>query len=365
MRPPLAPLVVLLAVLLAACAPAAPAAAPAARPASPAPAQEARGPAAAAATTAAPVTVRFGDIPSTSLAAVYIARERGYFREEGIEVHLEPFDTAESMIPALATDQLDVTGGGVNAGMFSAIARGLPIKIVAGISGNVPGMSSSALVVRKELIDSGRVRDYADLRGLRISLVSKTSGLGAEFYRVLDLGGLTEQDVDFKQLSFPDATIALTNGAIDAGILTEPFVARLVQSGAGVRWKGADEIYPDHQIPVLLYGPGFRERYPEAAVGFIKAYIRGARDYNAIMKSNDRTPVYQILTEYTPIKDLAIYPVMHPSGIHPDAALNVQSLEADQDLWARLGYIPQKADLQTAVDLQYWQEALRRLDGQR
>ncbi|MBX5490853.1 MAG: ABC transporter substrate-binding protein [Chloroflexi bacterium] len=369
MRPIYAPLVGLLAVLLAlaACAPAAPTATTRTEPAAGAPAagQTAVASSATATRAAEPVTVRFGDIPSTSLAAVYIARERGYFREEGIEVHLEPFDTAESMIPALATDQLDVTGGGVNAGMFSAIARGLPIKIVAGISRNVPGMSSSALVVRKELIDSGRVRDYADLRGLRIALVSKTSGLGAEFYRVLDLGGLTEQDVDFKQLSFPDATIALTNGAIDAGILTEPFVARLVQSGAGVRWKGADEIYPEHQITALLYGPGFRERYPEAAVGFIKAYIRGAREYNAIMNSDDRTPVYRILTEYTPIKDLSIYPVMHPSGIHPDAALNVQSLEADQDLWARLGYIPQKADLQTAIDLQYWQEALRRLDGQR
>lgn len=56
---------------------------------------------------------------------------------------------------------------------------------------------------------------------------------------------------------------------------------------------------------------------------------------------------------------------MHRSGIHPDAALNVQGLEADQDLWARLGYIPQKADLQTAIARQSWQEALRRLDGQR
>jgi NitT/TauT family transport system substrate-binding protein len=311
------------------------------------------------------VAIKFGDIPTTSHAAIYIAQARGYFHDEGLDVTLEIFDAAERMIPALATNQLDVAGGGINAGTFSAIGRGLPIKIVGGISRNEPGMSSSALVVRKDLVDSGRVRDYPDLRGLRISLVSPTSGLGAEFYRVLQLGGLTDQDVDLKQLSFPDAALALTNGAIDAGIMTEPFVARLTQADMAVRWKGADEIYPNHQITTLLYSPGFRERYPEAAVGFLVAYVRGAREYNAIMKSADRTPVYQILTEYTPIKDLSIYPLMHPSGIHPDAALNVQSLEADQDLWASQGHIAQKADLASAIDLQYLQAALGRLDGSR
>jgi NitT/TauT family transport system substrate-binding protein len=313
-----------------------------------------------------PVAIKFGDIPSTSLAAVYIANEHGYFREEGLEVALEPFDSAESMIPALATNQLDVSGGGVNAGMFSAIGRGLPLKIVAGISGNLPGMSSSALVVRRELIDSGRIRDYPDLRGMRISMVSLTSGLGAEFQRMLDFGGLTAGDVDVKILSFPDAALALTNGATDVAITTEPFVARLVQSNVGIRWKGADEIYPEHQITALLYGQSFRERHPEAAVRFLIAYIRGAREYNAIIKGGgDRTPLYQILTRYTPIKDLGIYPIMHPSGIHADAALNVQSLEADQELWASQGHITQKADLATAVDLQYREAALGQLDGPR
>ncbi len=311
-----------------------------------------------------PVNVSFGDIPSTSLAAVYIAQAHGYFEAEGLNVTLEPFANAESMIPLMAKNQLDVSGGGVNSAMFSAIGRGLPIKIVAGVSRNMPGMSSSAIVVRKELIDSGRVRDYADLRGLRISLVSATSGLGAEYYRVLEMGGLTEQDVDLKILSFPDAALALTNGAIDVGILTEPFVARLVQTGVGVRWKGADEIYPDHQITALLYSPGFRENH-EAAVRFLVAYIRGAREYNSIINSDDRTPVYEILAQYTPIKDLAMYSVMHPSGIHPDAALNVASLDADQNLWASQGHIQQKADLTQAVDLQYWEAALKRLDGNR
>ncbi|HZU07606.1 MAG TPA: ABC transporter substrate-binding protein [Chloroflexota bacterium] len=333
----------------------------------------ARGPGAEAERAAAPaaappnppVTVKFGDLPATSNAGIYIAQARGYFHEEGLEVVFETFDSFERSIPMLATGQIDAAGGGVNAAMFSAIGRGLPLKIVAGISRNEPGYSSSALVVRKDLIDTGRVRDYADLRGMRLSLLSKTSGLGAEFHRVLELGGLTEADIDLKLLPFPDAALALANGAIDASIMTEPFVARVVQSGVGVRWKGADEIYPWHQLTVLLYSPQFISNR-EAAVRFLVAYLRGARDYTAMIKGGeDPTPLYQILAEYTPIKDLSIYPVMRPSGIDPNGALNRESLEADQELWASQGHIPQRADLATAIDLQYLEAALQRLGGPR
>jgi NitT/TauT family transport system substrate-binding protein len=312
-----------------------------------------------------PVTVRFGNLASTSNAGIYLADERGYFKEEGLDVVLESFDTCDRTIPPLTTNQLEVSGCGLNAGVFSAIGRGLPLKIVAGISRNEPGFSSSGLVVRKELIDSGRVRDYADLRGLRIAVLSLTSGLGAEFRRVLERGGLTEADVDLKLLPFPDQALALANNAIDAAIMTEPFVARVVQQGIAVRWKGADEIYPEHQLTILLYSPDFAQRR-EAAVRFLVAYLRGARDYSAIMRGGgDRTPLYRTLAEYTPIKDLAIYPLMHPSGIHPDGAINLQSLEADQELWASEGHIQQRADLATAIDPNYLQEALRRLDGPR
>ncbi|HLH24330.1 MAG TPA: ABC transporter substrate-binding protein [Chloroflexota bacterium] len=384
--PPLRYLIAgLLVALLAACAPSAGAPASGAAPSGAAPAATSAGAAApptasagGAATTASggaapgaaahaplspPVAVKFGDLPATSNAGVYIALDRGYFQEEGLDVSLETFDSFERAIPPLATNQLDVAGGGVNAGMFSAMGRGLPLKIVAGISGN-GAYSSSALVVRKELIDSGRVKDYPDLKGLRIALLSKSSGLGAEYERLLQKGGFTENDIDLKLLPFPDATVAMSNGAIDAGILTEPFVAQLVRSGVGVRWKGAEEIYPGHQITAMLYGPDFAGRQ-EPATRFLTAYLRGARDYNALINSSDRTPLYEILAAHTPIKDMSIYPAMSPSNIDPNGTLNVDSLRADQDLWASEGFIEQPADFAKAVDLQYLQAAVQRLGPER
>ena len=53
------------------------------------------------------------------------------------------------------------------------------------------------------------------------------------------------------------------------------------------------------------------------------------------------------------------------AGIHPDAGLNIPSLESDQELWAAQGFVPQRADLATATDLQYLDAAVARLGPQR
>ncbi len=165
-------------------------------------------------------------------------------------------------------------------------------------------------------------------------------------------------------MPFADTPPALANGAIDVAVLTEPFVARSVQAGFAVRWKETAEIYPHHQLTVVLYSTAFARREPEAAVRFLVAYLRGAREYMAVITGDgDKTPMYRILAEYTPIKDLSIYPAMVPNYIHPDAEISLESLEADQALWVAQGHMPQPVDLSRAIDLQYLQEALRRLQS--
>src|SRR5215204_4215299 len=64
-------------------------------------------PAAAGASAAAPlIPVKVADIPNGSNAGVYIALDRGYFREAGLDVMLETFDVSEKAIPAIATNQV-------------------------------------------------------------------------------------------------------------------------------------------------------------------------------------------------------------------------------------------------------------------
>ncbi len=315
-----------------------------------------------ASTGPARTQLKVGYIASTISAGLFLGESRGYFAEEGLELELEPFDAGERMIPLLATDQIAVAAGGLSAGLYGALARGAELRVIAGMTTNEPGYSSTAIVVRKDLMDSGAIRDLADLRDRSVGLIAPTSSLAIDMSRALQSVGLSDTDVSWVLLPFPDQALALANGAIEVSILTEPFVATAVQTGIGVRWKGMDELYPHHQLTVLMYAPGFARDQPAAAERFLAAYLRGARDFvDAVKHGRDRSGVFRVLAEYTPIKDLSMYEHIVPSGIDPDGRLNRESMEADQDWYLARGYIREKIDLSRVIDLSYREAALQRI----
>jgi NitT/TauT family transport system substrate-binding protein len=312
------------------------------------------------------VPVRFADTGVGANAGIYVALKRGYFGDEGLDIELVPFDTADRVIPALATDQVDVAGAGIGAGLFNALARGIPVRIVAGQVVDEPGYYGAGLLLRKDLFDAGRVHEYADLRGLRLGLPSLSSSLGANLVRLLALGHLTAHDVEVTEVPPPELVAAMTNGAIDAALIQEPFSTRLVQAGTGVRWKRVGDIDPHHQATVLLYAPGFPLRTPDAATRFLVAYLRGTGDYVAAMLGGgDPVPIYETLAEYTAVKDLNLYAALAPNVYAPHGRPNRASLEADQELWVAQGRIAQRADLAAAVDTQYLEGALQVLGESR
>src|SRR3954449_3031140 len=57
-----------------------------------------------------------GDNPSLSGAPLYVALEKGYYREAGIDVQLEMSGTSSDMAVLLATNRLQVIGGALSAG---------------------------------------------------------------------------------------------------------------------------------------------------------------------------------------------------------------------------------------------------------
>src|SRR5881409_3647761 len=111
---------VLVVALIAACGPAA----------APSPSSTAVASAVPTATPAsAPVTVKFGQVGTISDAAIFIADAKGYFKEQGIALDLQTFQSAANMTTPLGTGELDAGGGAPSAGLFNAIGRGVNIRI--------------------------------------------------------------------------------------------------------------------------------------------------------------------------------------------------------------------------------------------
>jgi ABC-type nitrate/sulfonate/bicarbonate transport system substrate-binding protein len=229
-------------------------------------------------TTPALTTVKVAYLPIISNGPLFIAKEEGYFTQQGINVEFERSQSVAASLPLLISGDIAVSGGPLMPGLINSVAKGAHIRIVADKGRIAPGYcNSTALMVRKDLFDKGTIRRASDLKGLKF-MAASDQNYGV--YRALSLGNLTTNDVDLVNMDYPSGVIAFKNGAIDAGVLTEPYITQALNSNSAVVLVPAQDYYPD--FPYLLYyGPAFLDKNPELGKKFMVAYLQGVHQYNA------------------------------------------------------------------------------------
>ena len=319
-----------------------------------------------AAAPAAAQHITVGATSSTSDAPIFIADKKGYFRAEGLDVKVVNFRSAADMVAPLGAGQIEAGAGSASAGLYNAVARGIRIKIVADKASSPPGYGATKIMVRRDLIESGRYKGPSDLKGLRFAMnapgVSNTSTLNT----LLKSVGLKYSDVDTVDLPFPDHVVAFKNKSVDASASVEPGPAIAVRNGDAVIVKSDDEILPNHQIAVLLFSEDFALKRPEAARRFMRAYIRAVRFYNGALKNGrfqgpNADEVIAILSEATPVKSRDIYQAITPTGMNPDGRVNKTSLAYDLAFYGEQGLIKGPINLEEVVDLTFVEAVLKEL----
>jgi ABC-type nitrate/sulfonate/bicarbonate transport system substrate-binding protein len=332
----------------------------------PAPAPAGAAPPAAPPTeTPAPAltVVRGGQVAAVAYP-FYIGIDRGYYREQGIDLQFETFRAGSDMVPMLASGQLDVGQQAVVPSTFNAALRGLPIKAILDGSRAIPGQQSHAVLVRKELWDSGTIRTLPDLVGRRVATSSLPGGLMIDVDRGLRQYGHRIEDTDQVQLPFPDMPAALANGSIDVAVAVEPAISTALNQGAAAVLGWLSEYYPDHEIAVQVIGPSLVE-HPDLARRFVLAYLRGARDWNdAAVYGVGVEELAQLLSPYNrlpPEVNAALLRRRGLTSIDPDGRVNKESMAYDMNWYLERGYLERPVDLDQFVDHQYVDWAVARL----
>lgn len=314
------------------------------------------------------VRVRGAAVESIGNAGLYVALDKGYFVEQGLEVDLGRYPATDAYLAALATGELDFGTTDINAGLFNIMARGIDIRFVADRGSTPPGQGWIGWIVRADLAD--QIRDWADLRGRRIAISFEGAYQHPAVARSLERGGLTLRDVDLTLVPITEVNAALANRAIDATIALEPFNTIAVNNGWAVRWYGADAIVPNSQVVVMTFSQNFAGRR-DAAQRWLVAYLKGVRDYNtALRRGPNRAEIIEILTRQTPLKDATLWEqeprATAPSGvvwpaIDPDGRINVQSVQDDLDWFVREGLVRTPVDLNRYIDMSFADAAVAQL----
>jgi NitT/TauT family transport system substrate-binding protein len=305
--------------------------------------------------------VKVGSLGITADAPVFIAIEKGYFRERGIDVKLEPFASAAPAMAPLSTGEIQVVGGGIAPALFNAFARDFPVRVVAHRTRDVDGNSIDSLMIRSDL--KAGIRRLADLKGKKIAINAPGGALTYMVGKMLESDGLTLKDVELVYMSWPDMAPAFANKAIDAGAVVDPFVAQFEERGIAVTFKRAADVLrnPWWDVAVLLYNNDWARKNPRVATEFMAAYLKGARDMVDAMAGKNRAEIVDILVKHTRVKDRALYERMHWGYVDPNGAILKQSVRDQQDWYARQGLVPRKADLDEIIDERYVKAAIEKL----
>jgi NitT/TauT family transport system substrate-binding protein len=308
--------------------------------------------------------VSIGITNSATDVGFFIADKKGYFRDAGIAVTMTPFASAARMIAPLGTGQLDVGAGTVAAGLYNAAERGIRLRVVADKGSIADGYEYSTLLVRKDLVESGRYKTLADLRGLTIATAAQGSGSESSLNEALKKGGLKFADANVVYMGFPEQFAAFRNKGIDAGVTNEPTVTRIIREGLGVR-ASPQTIYPGQQTAVVLFSEGFAGRRA-LAQKFMNAYIHAVRDYNAALKDGrlagaNAGDIISILTEYTEIKTPETFATMTAFAVNPDGHVNIASLRNDLAFFRERRLVDGKVSVDQVIDQSFAEEAVRAL----
>jgi NitT/TauT family transport system substrate-binding protein len=288
--------------------------------------------------------VSVGTVGTNSDAAFYIADAKGYFKQAGLDVSLTQFDGAARMIVPLSKGDLDVAGGAAFAGLYNAAATGIAIKIVADRSRTDRNFNFQSLMVRKELVESGKFKSYADLKGKKVAIPLPGGSPMSTVNEAAKKGGLSFADIDKVYLPFPQQVAAFANGGIDASIMVEPFASLVVKNGSALRFASTEDFYPQDQIGMVFYAEKFARERREIGMRFMTAYVRAIRAYcDAVVdgrftKDAKGDEIVRILAAALKLAPEQVR-AAETQAINPDGRVNEASLRKDLDFFKAQGEV--------------------------
>ncbi len=149
----------------------------------------------------------------------------GYFKDEGLEPKITYLKGGTATAQALISKQVDFSTNSIDHA-FKAAAQGKDDLRMVVLMNQTPGM---VLVVDSRHKD--KVKNIADLKGMRLGVTSKGSATNMVLAFLLSKNGVSPDDVTIVKAGSSTFPPALKNGDIDGGIALEPFASTMVENG--------------------------------------------------------------------------------------------------------------------------------------
>ena len=294
-----------------------------------------------------------------SSAPIFIAKDKGYFEAEGLDVEIKFFQAAQPVAVAVASGDADFGITGLTGGFFNLGAKGA-LKIVAAQSREEPGFNFVGYVVTPKAYEAG-FRSPKDYAGKTVGITQVGSTFHYNIGMLADKYGFKLSDVSLKPLqSVPNMVAALKGGQVDSILLPANQALGLEADGSGKIIGWVHQHTPWQLGALFTSTKNVTEKRPMVQ-RFVKAYARAAGDYADAFHQRDAAgkrvfgpkadALIPILQKYVKPEPTADQVKASVSFIDPKGRLLVQNLY-DQVAWYKAqGMVDASADAKTMIDL--------------
>jgi NitT/TauT family transport system substrate-binding protein len=214
----------------------------------------------------------FGYTAVTDFASVFVAREEGYFTKRGLDIEPKLIPLNPSIPPAIQSDSLQL-GGPTPSVFLQAVEGGLDHVVLTGGGATSKAMTGIGLVAKA----GSNIKTAQDCIGKKIGVPGLGAFLHVGFRAWLKTQGVDSTKVTFVEASFPQHGDLLRGGSLDAVVTADPFMARIVSSGAGYVASYYSTFLPDG-LPTLVFTArrDWVQKNPAAAKAFQAAIAESA-----------------------------------------------------------------------------------------
>ena len=272
---------------------------------------------------------------------VYVAQEKGFFKDAGLDVLLVMFNAGSTNLQALAGGDIQIMGSAF-VETIGGRAAGMDIKNFWGICNLMPF----------QLYSQADFKSMKEARGKRFA-ISRFGSLTDFLTRAtLRHFGLDAKDVTILQIgSTPARYAALTAKAVDASIVWFP-VTEIAKSQGYTKLLDLKEVFPEWPYETFAARESWLKKERDQATKFLQAYQRGVK-----YTRENKTDSVKIMQKYVKMD-----PAYSPAGYdeyRDSFPLNGQIAEKvipqviEQE--AETGRIKRKISLEELIDRSFIQ----------
>lgn len=288
--------------------------------------------------------VRVGVFPVSSTLPLFVAIERGFFKENNIEVEMTRLIGGPPNVAAMIGNQIDASAVLVTIEGMNANLKKPGVAMYISLNSQNAKYQMEQFVVRKGL----EIKSLADLKGKKImSAPGPANVLMAR--AALAAAGLKEGDYQLDQLDMGQHVNAMTAGTFDAGYTLEPNATVMRKSGVASTFEAgviAKYVLGDPNANAWVGGcaltTDFVKSKPDVAKRFTAAWGKAIKFIN---DNPTEARQYLIKNTFTPEDVAATVPLVRFEMVSDLKPSDIADFQRFMDFSTKIGILPEKVDV--------------------